>query len=86
VATCRLRLTPASSISSPLAALSSTNDWRQSSSRQRAAWCLMSCSKKGTPKITPIGKPTPPEAEALAARLYAMLPRIRTTDLLSEMV
>jgi len=27
-------------------------------------------------KITPIEKSTPPEAEALAARLYAMLPRI----------
>ena len=39
---------------------------------------------KGVPKITPIEKSTPPEAEALAARLYAMLPRIRITDLLSE--
>ena len=29
-------------------------------------------------------KSTPPEAEALAARIYAMLPRIRVTDLLSE--
>jgi hypothetical protein len=27
---------------------------------------------------------TPPEAEALAARLYATLPRIRVTDLLTE--
>jgi len=35
-------------------------------------------------KITPIKKSAPPEAEALAARLYAMLPRIRITDLLSE--
>ena len=35
-------------------------------------------------KITPIEKTTPPEAEALAIRLYAMLPRIRITDLLSE--
>ena len=35
-------------------------------------------------KIAPIEKSTPPEAEALAARLYAMLPRIRVTDLLSE--
>ena len=35
-------------------------------------------------KITPIEKSTPAEAEALAARLYAMLPRIRITDLLSE--
>ena len=39
---------------------------------------------KGVLKITPIEKSTPPEAEALAARLYAMLPRIRITDLLSE--
>jgi TnpA family transposase len=38
---------------------------------------------KGVLKITPIEKSTPPEAEALAARLYAM-PRIRITDLLSE--
>ena len=37
---------------------------------------------KGVLKITPIEKSTPPEAEALAARLYAMLPRIRITDLL----
>ncbi len=39
---------------------------------------------KGVLKITPIAKSTPPEAEVLAARLYAMLPRIRITDLLSE--
>src|SRR5208282_2899189 len=39
---------------------------------------------KGVLKITPIEKSTPPEAEALAARLYAMLPRIRITDLMSE--
>src|SRR6202049_3694605 len=39
---------------------------------------------KGVLKITPIEKSTPPEAEALAARLYAMLPRVRITDLLSE--
>jgi TnpA family transposase len=39
---------------------------------------------KGVLKITPIEKSTPPEAEVLAARLYAMLPRIRITDLLSE--
>jgi hypothetical protein len=39
---------------------------------------------KGVLKITPIEKSTPPEAEALAARLYAMLPRIQITDLLSE--
>ena len=40
--------------------------------------------EKGILKITPIEKSTPPEAEALAARLYAMLPRIRITDLLAE--
>jgi hypothetical protein len=40
--------------------------------------------EKGALKITPIEKSTPPEAEALAARLYAMLPRIRVTDLLAE--
>ena len=39
---------------------------------------------KGVLKITPIEKSTPPEAEALTERLYAMLPRIRITDLLSE--
>jgi hypothetical protein len=39
---------------------------------------------RGVLKITPIEKSTPPEAEAVAARLYAMLPRIRITDLLSE--
>src|SRR5271165_2215407 len=40
--------------------------------------------ERGVLKITPIDKSTPPEAEALATRLYAMLPRIRITDLLSE--
>src|SRR5271166_4431601 len=39
---------------------------------------------KGVLKIAPIEKSTPPEAEALAARLYAVLPRIRITDLLAE--
>jgi hypothetical protein len=39
---------------------------------------------KGVLKIAPIEKSTPPEAETLAARLYAMLPRIRITDLLAE--
>ena len=38
----------------------------------------------GVLKIAPIEKSTPPEAEALAARLYAVLPRIRITDLLAE--
>jgi len=40
--------------------------------------------ERGMLKITPFEKATPPEAEVLAARLYAMLPRIRITDLLSE--
>ena len=40
--------------------------------------------EKGNLKITPIEKSTPPEAEALVARLYSMLPRIRITDLLAE--
>src|SRR5438270_1015846 len=40
--------------------------------------------ERGVLKITPIAKSTPPEAETLAARLCAMLPRIRVTDLLSE--
>jgi TnpA family transposase len=39
---------------------------------------------KGVLKIAPIEKSTPLEAEALATRLYAMLPRIRVTDLLAE--
>ncbi len=39
---------------------------------------------KGVLKIAPIEKSTPLEAEALAARLYAMLPRVRITDLMSE--
>jgi TnpA family transposase len=40
--------------------------------------------ENGVLKIAPIEKSTPPEAEALAMRLYAMLPRIRITDLLAE--
>jgi TnpA family transposase len=40
--------------------------------------------EKGVLKIAPIEKSTPPEAETLAERLYAMLPRIRITDLLAE--
>ena len=39
---------------------------------------------KGVLKIAPVEKSTPPEAELLADRLYAMLPRIRITDLLAE--
>ena len=39
---------------------------------------------KGVLKISPLEKSTPPEAEALAERLYAMLPRVRITDLLAE--
>ncbi len=38
----------------------------------------------GVLKIAPIEKSTSPEAEALANRLYAMLLRIRITDLLAE--
>jgi len=38
----------------------------------------------GALKVAPIKKSTPPEAEVLAARLYAMLPRVRITDLLAE--
>jgi TnpA family transposase len=40
--------------------------------------------EKGVLKIAQPGKSTPPEAEALAARLYSILPRIRITDLLTE--
>jgi TnpA family transposase len=40
--------------------------------------------EKGVLKIAPIEKSTPPDATRLAGRLYAMLPRIRITDLLSE--
>jgi Domain of unknown function (DUF4158) len=39
---------------------------------------------KGVLKISPIVRSTPPQAETLTARLYAMLPRIRITDLLAE--
>jgi len=40
--------------------------------------------EKGVLKIAPVEKSTTPETKALAARLYAMLPRVRITDLLSE--
>jgi hypothetical protein len=40
--------------------------------------------ERGVLKIAPIEKSTLPDATMLAARLYAMLPRIRITDLLSE--
>ena len=39
---------------------------------------------KGVLKLTPIAKVGPPEAEAVNERLYAMLPRVRITDLLAE--
>ncbi|MEY2925739.1 MAG: hypothetical protein RL367_216, partial [Pseudomonadota bacterium] len=39
---------------------------------------------QGVLKVAAIEKSTPLEAELLAARLYAMLPRIRVTDLLAE--
>jgi TnpA family transposase len=38
----------------------------------------------GVLRVAVIEKATPPEAETLAERLYAMLPRIRITDLLAE--
>ena len=38
----------------------------------------------GMLKVASIEKATPPEAETLAEQLYAMLPRIRITDLLAE--
>ena len=40
--------------------------------------------ERGVLKLVPIAKSTPPEAEALAARLYALVPRIRITDLLAD--
>jgi TnpA family transposase len=40
--------------------------------------------ENGVLKISPIEKSTPPEAKTLAERLYAMLPRIRITDLLAD--
>jgi hypothetical protein len=40
--------------------------------------------ENGVLKIAPIEKSTSPQAEALAMRLYAMLARIRITDLLAE--
>jgi hypothetical protein len=41
---------------------------------------LQNCrTERGVLKITPIEKSTPPEADALAALLYAMLPRIRVS-------
>lgn len=39
---------------------------------------------QGVLKVAPLGTTTPIEAELLAERLYAMLPRIRVTDLLAE--
>lgn len=39
---------------------------------------------RGVLKIAPIQKSTPPEAEVLVTRLYAMLPRVRITDLMAE--
>ena len=41
---------------------------------------------RGVLKVTVIEQSTPPEAETLGARLYAVLPRIRITDLLAEVV
>jgi len=39
---------------------------------------------KGVLKLSPLVKAGPPEAEAMNERLYAMLPRVRITDLLAE--
>lgn len=39
---------------------------------------------KGVLKLSPLVKAGPPEAEAVNERLYAMLPRVRITDLLAE--
>ena len=39
---------------------------------------------RGVLKVAPVEKSPPPAAEALAARLYAMLLHIRITDLLAE--
>ena len=41
---------------------------------------------RGVLKVAVIEQSTPPEAETLGARLYAVLPRIRITDLLAEVV
>ena len=81
---CRSRSTPISSALSPGAAPSSTNGWRRSTRKAKDGLLPDVTLDKGVLKITPIEKSTPPEAEALAARLYAMLPRVRITDLLSE--
>ena len=62
----------------------STSGWRRSSASAKDGMLPDVTIDKGVLKIAPIEKSTPPEAEALAARLYAMLPRIRITDLLAE--
>ena len=52
---------------------------------QAAAGILPDVSiTNGVLRVASIDKATPPEAEALAERLYAMLPRVRITDLLAE--
>src|ERR1700730_702235 len=76
---------PTSSVLSLLVVRSSTSGWQQPTSRQRGGLLPDVMLDKGVLKITPIEKSTPPEAEALAARLYAMLPRIRITHLLSKL-
>src|ERR1700676_2380941 len=75
---------PTSSVLSLLVVLSSTSGWDQPHRKAKGGLLPDVMLDKGVLKITPIEKSTPPEAEALAARLYAMLPRIRITDLLSE--
>src|ERR1700676_4732287 len=75
---------PTSSVLSLLVVLSSTSGWDQPHRKAKGGLLPDVMLDKGVLKITPIEKSTPPEAEALAARLYAMLPRIRITDLLAE--
>jgi hypothetical protein len=75
---------PTSSVLSLLVVLSSTSGWQQTDVKAKGGLLADVMLDKGVLKITPIEKSTPPEAEALAARLYAMLSRIRVTDLLSD--
>jgi hypothetical protein len=52
--------------------------------KARGGWLPDVTFERSVLKIAPIEKSTPPGVETLVARLYAMLPRIRITDLLSE--
>ena len=71
---------PISNASSRAATLSSTSGWRTVELKAKGGLLPDVTLDRGVLKITPIEKSTPPEAEALAARLYAMLPRIRVTE------